>query len=696
MSSSSPERSLLEHPPFGLLVGGIVGICTARYGPGPVPLDLLVASGLAGLAIGGNLLWFRRAPFVALVAVGYGGLLLLTLFYWYPYRVKRRRLLNRRVHLVGRSVGWDSSRLRVRRVNGRPFRGTVYLGGEALGGPGEAPDENSLLTLTATVRWPFDAPGFANHLAAHRDLGYLDVHRVRVDARDPPGDEAMIPRLRASLHAGLVHRGKRWPTSTRFLRALVLGEKNALPERVEVLLRRLGISHLFVISGLHVGLLYVLLLGTLNRLGTPPRWFLPLTALFLGLYLSFLGWPVSATRAGVMVLFLAWSRAGLRRCTYSEVLASTVLVLLVYDPLMLFRVGFQLSVAAVGGIILVRERSWIQVHRPGVRWLLINLGAFLAVLPLLLFHFRAGSGWGWLSSFLAGALFPGFLVLLSLQGLLIGTLWTLPADHIEAVFRRSVELGWAHLGDLPLMLGVAELSIVGVLGWWLLMWLALDRGAGRPGRGIGLVILSGVILFFTLAPRPAHTEIGTVDGMGFLRIQTVEGEQILVLDPDRPPTSRRLGSLARRLRQRGIVHLDTVVGFSNCRRIRKRLVTLSLGRCRVSTDGRGDVEWVGGAFFWRQGRLRLPYVTIKLAPRANEGTLARVDGYCLRRSSRRPAGRSDRSRACREIDLGRNPMVWRPGRPPKRGFPANRSVGQRLLGGLSVLTHDFVEDPSTP
>lgn len=684
------EHPLVDHPPFGLLLGGIPGICAVRYGLGPGNSGLLLSTAVLSLVLDVLILnGRRRADLPGLVCLGFGGFALLTLWYWSPYHHQRRWLRNRRVHLSGRLPGKDGSRYAVHRINHQRTRALFYLP-EGIPSHVEADDETREdgpggLAMTATVRWPHDSPGFANYLAANRYLGYLEVHRLFGPGEPPPVGVLSGVGIHAALRDGLRTRSRRWPLSSRFLRALVLGERNALPKRVDVLLRRLGLSHLFVISGLHVGLLYLLLVGLLDRLRTPDRWFLPLTGIFLLLYLSFLGWPISATRAGVMVLLLEVTRSGLRRCSYAEVLLSTVLVLLAYDPLMFFRIGFQLSVAAVGGIILLRERSWIRLRRPWARWMMINVGAFLGVLPLLMFHFHVGSAWGWMSSFLAGAVFPGFLGILTLQGLLVGTGWTTPADLVERLFQSGLDLAWESLGDLPLMVGVGGLSIWGVLGCWLLTWLLLSRVSGRGVRAAALVVLSGTVLLLAAAPRKPLTEIGTVGGMGFVRIRTAGGRRIVILDPDRSLTPRRMRSLDRALLRRGVSHLHTVVGFTDCRRIRKTVVTLSFGRCRSREDGGGPVRWPEGRFSPESGNLRLPYVTVNLNPHEADEPLARAGRFCLYRSPAESSDRAGAARSCTPVEVGETPMVWRPDRPPQRGPGNEESVEGQLLDGLHTL-----------
>ncbi|MBX6423156.1 ComEC/Rec2 family competence protein [Thermosulfurimonas sp. F29] len=192
------------------------------------------------------------------------------------------------------------------------------------------------------------------------------------------------------------------PPAGGLLAALVLGEKGLLPSPMRDEVRRRGIYHFLAVSGFHLGLLFAGLYGIVRRLW--PRFFarpdLPaqIPALLAGLlgavlYAALSGFPTSAVRALTMLSLYTLARLLFRRTTGSDLLAGTVLVLLIAFPGNALDLSFRLSVFAVGGVLLAYRLSdpFLASLRPLMRYplraLAVSLGAWLLTLPFLLYTF---------------------------------------------------------------------------------------------------------------------------------------------------------------------------------------------------------------------------------------------------------------------------------------------------------------------
>ena len=188
------------------------------------------------------------------------------------------------------------------------------------------------------------------------------------------------------------------------LSALLLADRSGIDRETRETFAVTGLMHLLAISGLHVLLvgmaLYGLLKPVLNRLGWPWRRVevvrAGVTLVLLGLYVVATGAPASAVRALVMATLLIVGAATERAHNTLNALGVAALVLLLARPTALFDVGFQLSFAAVGGIVAlmpVLER-WVpegwtsgQLRRWVTNMTLVSLAATLGTMPVLLFHF---------------------------------------------------------------------------------------------------------------------------------------------------------------------------------------------------------------------------------------------------------------------------------------------------------------------
>lgn len=212
---------------------------------------------------------------------------------------------------------------------------------------------------------------------------------------------------------------------TALLEALLLGVRTNLPQHLKQLYRLAGASHLLALSGLHLGILFGFLHFFLHRL-TGSRWRIPLTFLSIALmwtYVMLTGFPISLCRASLMftLYFLGLMRGAGNDSLHNLGLAA--LVILLFMPSTLYDVSFQLSFAAVAGILLFfspLSGLWQYDERQPrpLRWLwngwAVAFSAQLGVLPLLLLHFHYLSFWG--------ILFSPFYVLLTTVILLVAIL----------------------------------------------------------------------------------------------------------------------------------------------------------------------------------------------------------------------------------------------------------------------------------
>jgi competence protein ComEC len=187
------------------------------------------------------------------------------------------------------------------------------------------------------------------------------------------------------------------PREAELARGFVLGEDEDIDAKTKEDFRRSGLSHLLAVSGENVTLLALLAMPLLGALGIPLRerllWILGLIAV----YVPVAGAGPSVQRAAVMGAagLLATLRG--RRGSRLYALALAALVTLAVAPAAAADVGWQLSFAAVLGILLlaaplaaaIRNRlgsgPWRRVLAEGVA---VTVAATLATAPLIAYHFE--------------------------------------------------------------------------------------------------------------------------------------------------------------------------------------------------------------------------------------------------------------------------------------------------------------------
>lgn len=189
-----------------------------------------------------------------------------------------------------------------------------------------------------------------------------------------------------------------------FLQSLLLGMRGGISKEQRQLIADSGVAHLFAISGLHFGLLALMLYQVGRWFYTrsqrlifwhPPQRVIPVLLIVpLAVYLLLTGNAWATRRAFLMVTVGALLFAKGHRTPTLSLLATVALCVLCFNPLALFQPGFQLSFAGVAGILiwLPRWQQFISGFSKPIRWPLIlvatTAAATLATIPATLWHFH--------------------------------------------------------------------------------------------------------------------------------------------------------------------------------------------------------------------------------------------------------------------------------------------------------------------
>ena len=200
--------------------------------------------------------------------------------------------------------------------------------------------------------------------------------------------------------------------------ALLVGYKDDLSDDLRTAYAETGSMHALAVSGTHVGMLYAGLFFLLQRLRLRGRWgrlfntTLVLAAIWAFTFLT--GATASVLRASVMFTTYLAGKAIFRDASVWNVLAASAFGLLLYNPYFLFDAGFQLSYAAVAGMVFFYPRFY-RVSPVLPAWadgawkvLLVGLAAQLGTLPLSLYYFHQFPVYFWLAGWavvLGGAVF---------------------------------------------------------------------------------------------------------------------------------------------------------------------------------------------------------------------------------------------------------------------------------------------------
>ena len=199
--------------------------------------------------------------------------------------------------------------------------------------------------------------------------------------------------------------------------AMSLGDKSALTHNLKDTYSVSGASHVLALSGLHLGIIYMLF-----SLFLPRRRWPALSQLVIWAFVFLVGMSVSVVRSAVMLTVYGLLSIGNRDKMSINALAFTALVMLMWNPSWLFDVGFQMSFMAVLAILLfvplfedVFSAEYLMEHRWIKRiWGLVTVScsAQLGVAPLIAFYFGRFSTYFLLTNFIV---IPAAMVILWLS-----------------------------------------------------------------------------------------------------------------------------------------------------------------------------------------------------------------------------------------------------------------------------------------
>ena len=386
------------------------------------------------------------------------------------------------------------------------------------------------------------------------------------------------------------------------LRALVLGDHDPQLRDVQDQFQRTGTSHHLAISGMHVAVLGGLVFGVCRLLCLSPRVSVVAMTAFVILYgVAALPSP-PVVRSVLLCVAFGLGLAVRRTVDAMQLLALSVLAMLVYHPLDLYNAGFQLSFGTVLGLILFTEPALKFLRRddpdvavaralspkPGTAraaWEWFNRGltaaiaagfvAWIVSFPLIAYHFEQLNPWAIVAGIILApvvfaALVCGLLkVVLTLFWPGAAPLWAAAAGAPVALMRGMVDwfakLPW---GDVPVPPPQVWLIVAFYLLLLVMLW-PCRHGGLRWCLRAGRVAACGSMVFLPFRPGLLQPISG---GAGQTRVTllAVGAGQCAVVEP---PSGRvvlidagstHLADLVPKclgpfLRHRGRTSVDTVV-----------------------------------------------------------------------------------------------------------------------------------------
>ena len=360
-----------------------------------------------------------------------------------------------------------------------------------------------------------------------------------------------------------------------FAKALLLGDTSDLSYSVDTALKISGIRHVVAVSGLHVSILY----GLIYLLFRTRRWLTFLISLpVLLFFAAATGFTPSVTRACLMTGLMAFGAAISDEYDGMTSLAFAALIMLLFNPFVLFSVSFQLSVASVAGILLFASpiNQWFHnrfhkeklsgIRKKGWNWfsgsVSVSVSAFVFSAPLSAWYFGTISLIGvvtiLLTIWMIVLLFYGIAAVSVFGGVFPGLCHWL--GWLISWPIRLVLLIAGCLSRIPFAAVYTEsrcITIWLVLSYvFLALFLLMGRKHGRyyfAAAAVGLAVAIGISV---ILPKQDSIRLNVLDVGEGQAILLQSGDENYLIDCGGSSETGAADKIAQTLLSQGIFRLD--------------------------------------------------------------------------------------------------------------------------------------------
>lgn len=171
--------------------------------------------------------------------------------------------------------------------------------------------------------------------------------------------------------------------NTGYMKAFILGNKDDVDNEIYNSYQKIGITHLFALSGMHVGLLSGIILKLLKKINIIKRYLIVDTLLII--YGFIVGYPSSIKRCILFFIFNSINKIFKLDISTFKILLLVIFSLIFYEYKIIYDIGFIYSVCTVGGIILCN--NFINHDNKLISSFRLSLVAFIFSLPISLCNF---------------------------------------------------------------------------------------------------------------------------------------------------------------------------------------------------------------------------------------------------------------------------------------------------------------------
>ena len=280
---------------------------------------------------------------------------------------------------------------------------------------------------------------------------YVDARSwLRLEHHPRPSPVAAVAALQSRFSELFAANGLSGPEYS-VITAVLLGNDDTMEADLKAGYAAAGVSHILCVSGMHVGIIFMILNFLLKPMDYYRRLRFLKSLLLIGavwFYAALTGLAPSVQRSATMFTFMTVGGLLRRNANIFHSLFASMFFLLLFNPLLIFEIGFEMSYLAVFGIVIFQPR-FAALLSPKTRvgryvWELVcvSVAAQLATFPLSVFYFGQFPNYFLLSNLSVMSL--SFVVIVTGVVLLAVSWWPAVANGV----------GWLLTHEIRLMNGI--------------------------------------------------------------------------------------------------------------------------------------------------------------------------------------------------------------------------------------------------
>lgn len=175
---------------------------------------------------------------------------------------------------------------------------------------------------------------------------------------------------------------------SEILKGILLGKTDEMEEEVKEQFQTANISHVLAISGMHISYLILGIQLAIEKLkGKRKTRIITIVALLF--YIGIIGFSPSVIRAVIMAILVLVSKLIYQKADTINSLAISLLIILLYNPFLIFNIGLQLSYLGTIGIVLIQPLLMVTDKTNKIKEIIkVTLSAQIMILPVMIYHFN--------------------------------------------------------------------------------------------------------------------------------------------------------------------------------------------------------------------------------------------------------------------------------------------------------------------